>query len=182
VLQQASYLAQSTNVNYSWYANTTFDVTDQFDLLGGVRFNKQKISYDFDNYNVHPNAHFDGANQENSVTVRAVSSTSGTPDIMTFATYSTGYKGQAYDLVSTFTAKTAAQMPVAARNREELRSRREKQPVRSSRVPQSGLFHTDFNGFQTFRHQHAAGWHFLTFLNSVGKLRTRAWNWTARRK
>jgi outer membrane receptor protein involved in Fe transport len=68
VLQQASYLAQSTNENYSWYANTTYDVTAQFSLIAGLRFNKQKIDYDFDNYNVHPNAHFDGANQENALT------------------------------------------------------------------------------------------------------------------
>ena len=172
VLQQASYLAQSTNANYSWYANATYDLTSQLDLIAGLRFNKQKIDYDFDNFNVKPNAHFDGANQENSVTGKGGIQYKWTPDVMTFATYSTGYKGQAYDLVSTFNAKVAARMPVpheTARNYEL--------GVKSSLFDRRvylnlALFHTDFHGFQTSVTDTLPDGTFLTFLNSVGHLRT----------
>ena len=172
VLQQASYLAQSTNANYSWYANATYDLTSQLELIAGLRFNEQKIDYDFDNFNVKPNAHFDGANQENSVTGKGGIQYKWTPDVMTFATYSTGYKGQAYDLVSTFNAKVAAQMPVpheTARNYEV--------GVKSSLFDRRvylnlALFHTDFHGFQTSVTDTLPDGTFLTFLNSVGHLRT----------
>jgi len=172
VLQQAKYLAVSTNSNYSAYANATYDLTDQLDLIAGLRFNKQKIDYTFDNYNTSPNQHFQGANQENSVTGKGGLQYKWTPDIMTFATYSTGYKGQAYDLVSTFNAKTAAQMPVpheTAKNYEvgfksSLFDRRMYFDI--------ALFHTDFHGFQTSVTSTLPDGTFLTFLNSVGHLRT----------
>jgi iron complex outermembrane receptor protein len=172
VLQQAKYLAVSSNTNYSAYANATYDLTANFALLAGLRFNKQKIDYTFDNFNTNPNQHFSGADQENAVTGKGGVQYKWTPDIMTFATYSTGYKGQAYDLVSTFNARTAAQMPVpheTAKNYEV--------GLKSSLFDRRmyfnlALFHTDFHGFQTSVTSTLPDGTFLTFLNSVGHLRT----------
>ncbi|MDB6104788.1 MAG: TonB-dependent receptor, partial [Gammaproteobacteria bacterium] len=172
VLQQAKYLAVTSNANYSAYANATYDLTEKFDLIAGLRFNRQKIDYTFDNFNTNPNQHFSGANQENAVTGKGGIEYKWTPDIMTFATYSTGYKGQAYDLVSTFTAKTAAQMPVpheTAKNYEV--------GLKSSLFDRRmyfdlTLFHTDFYGFQTSVTSFLPDGTYLTFLNSVGHLRT----------
>ncbi|MDB6104169.1 MAG: TonB-dependent receptor, partial [Gammaproteobacteria bacterium] len=172
VLQQAKYLAVTSNANYSAYANATYDLTEKFDLIAGLRFNRQKIDYTFDNFNTNPNQHFSGANQENAVTGKGGIQYKWTPDIMTFATYSTGYKGQAYDLVSTFNARTAAQMPVpheTARNYEV--------GLKSSLFDRRmyfdlTLFHTDFYGFQTSVTSFLPDGTFLTFLNSVGHLRT----------
>jgi iron complex outermembrane receptor protein len=48
VLQLARYLAESTNENYSAFANATFDLTDKLSLTGGARVNRQKIDYHFD--------------------------------------------------------------------------------------------------------------------------------------
>jgi iron complex outermembrane receptor protein len=45
VLQLARYLAESTNENYSAFANATFDLTDKLSLTGGARINRQKIDY-----------------------------------------------------------------------------------------------------------------------------------------
>jgi iron complex outermembrane receptor protein len=102
-----------------------------------------------------------------------------TPDIMTFATYSTGYKGQAYDLVSTFDAKIAANMPVppeTAKNYEL--------GFKSSLLDRRVYFNATavqrrLQGFQTSVTSFLPDGTFLTFLNSVGHLRTRAWSWTA---
>jgi len=172
VLQQAKYLAVSSNANYSAYANATYDLTAKLALLAGLRFNKQKIDYTFDNFNTNPNQHFSGANQENAVTGKGGIQYKWTPDIMTFATYSTGYKGQAYDLVSTFTARTAARMPVpheTAKNYEVgLKSSLFDRRVYFDLT----LFHTDFHGFQTSVTSFLPDGTFLTFLNSVGHLRT----------
>jgi iron complex outermembrane receptor protein len=172
VLQQAKYLAQSTNENYSVFANATYDLTGKLAAIAGLRFNRQKIDYHFDNFNVTPNAHFFGANAENAVTGKGGIQYKWTPDIMTFATYSTGYKGQAYDLVSTFNAKVAAQMPVpheTAKNYEVgLKSSLFDRRVYFDLT----LFHTDFYGFQTSVTDTLPDGTFLTFLNSVGHLKT----------
>jgi iron complex outermembrane receptor protein len=172
VLQQAKYLAVSTNTNYSAYANATYDLTGKFALLAGLRFNKQKIDYTFDNFNTSPNQHFSGANQENSVTGKGGIQYKWTPDVMTFATYSTGYKGQAYDLVSTFNARTAAQMPVPHETAKNYEVGLKSSLFDHRMYFNLTLFHTDFHGFQTSVTSTLPDGTFLTFLNSVGHLRT----------
>jgi iron complex outermembrane receptor protein len=92
---------------------------------------------------------------------------------MTFATFSTGYKGQAYDLVSTFNAKEAAQMPVpheTAKNYEV----GVKTTLFDRRVYfDLTLFDANYNGFQTSVTTVLPDGTFLTHLDSVGRLRTR---------
>jgi iron complex outermembrane receptor protein len=172
VLQQAKYLAVTSNANYSAYANATYDLTEKFDLIAGLRFNRQKIDYTFDNFNTNPNQHFSGANQENAVTGKGGIQYKWTPDIMTFATYSTGYKGQAYDLVSTFTARTAAEMPVPHETAKNYEVGLKSSLFERRMYFDLTLFHTDFYGFQTSVTSFLPDGTFLTFLNSVGHLRT----------
>lgn len=180
VLQLARYLAESTNENYSAYANATLDLTDKLSLTGGARINRQKIDYQFHKTifaNTTPGApttlqEFSGANSDNAVTGKIGVQYKWTPDIMTYATYSTGYKGQAYDLVSTFDARIAAQMPVppeTAKNYEL----GFKSSLFDRRVYfNAALFRADYKGFQTSVTSFLPDGTFLTFLNSVGQLRT----------
>ncbi|MBO9708435.1 MAG: TonB-dependent receptor [Caulobacter sp.] len=180
VLQLARYLAESTNENYSAYANATLDLTDKLSLTGGARLNRQKISYTFDKTifaSTAPGAatthqYFGRSDQDDAVTGKIGVQYKWTPDIMTFATYSTGYKGQAYDLVSTFDARIAAQMPVppeTAKNYEI----GFKTSLLNRRVYFNGtLFRADYKGFQTSVTSFLPDGTFLTFLNSVGALRT----------
>jgi iron complex outermembrane receptor protein len=173
VLQLSRYLAQSTNTNYAAYTQATYDLTEKLSLIGGARFNRQKIDYVYDRYTVTPNLHLSGANQESAITKRVGVQYKWTPDVMTFATFSTGYKGQAYDLVSTFDARSASQMPVpheTAKNYEL----GIKSTLFDHRVYLNAtLFNADFHGFQTSVTSFLPDGTFLTFLNSVGHLRTR---------
>jgi iron complex outermembrane receptor protein len=181
VLQLARYLAESTNENYSAFANATFDLTDKLSLTGGARVNRQKIDYDFHKTifaNTTINSPttvqvFTGANQDDAVTGKVGVQYKWTPDIMTFATYSTGYKGQAYDLVSTFDARIQANMPVppeTAKNHEL----GFKSSLFDRRVYfNATVFSADYRGFQTSVTNTLPDGTFLTFLNSVGHLRTR---------
>jgi iron complex outermembrane receptor protein len=92
---------------------------------------------------------------------------------MTFATYSTGYKGQAYDLVSTFSAKEAALMPVpheTAKNYEVGL----KTSLFDRRVYfDLTLFDANYHGFQTSVTSTLPDGTFLTYLQSIGQLKTR---------
>ena len=171
VLNAVEYLGVSGNVNYAAYFNGTFDLTDKLSLLGGYRRNLQKLDYTFVNYST--NLLFGKHNQDLSNTGKAGLEYHWTPDIMTYATFSTGYKGQAYDLVSTFSAKEAAQMPVpheTAHNYEV--------GIKSSLFDRRmylnfDLFDANYHGFQTSVTSALPDGTFLTYLQSVGQLRTR---------
>jgi iron complex outermembrane receptor protein len=170
-LNSSEYLGVTHNTNYAAYGQATFDITDKLSAIGGVRRNLQKIDYTFTNF--FANLHFGQANQEWSTTGKTGLEYKWTPDIMTFATWSTGYKGQAYDLVSTFNAREAARMPVpheTARNYEVgLKSSLFDRRVYFDLT----LFDADYHGFQTSVTSTLPDGTFLTALNSVGHLRTR---------
>jgi len=171
VLNLSEYMGVTSNTNYSLYGQATFDLTEKLGLIGGARLNRQMIDYTFTNYLA--DLHFGQANSENATTGKTGLEYKWTPDIMTFATYSTGYKGQAYDLVSTFNAREAAQMPVpheTAKNYEVgLKSSLFDRRVYFDLT----LFDTDYYGFQTSVTSVLPDGTFLTYLNSVGHLRTR---------
>jgi iron complex outermembrane receptor protein len=174
ILIPARYIAESSNSNYAVFAQASLELDDKTKLIGGARLNKQDIDYRFRKYLVAPQPQvFGQADSDTASTVKAGIQRNWTPDVMTYFTYSTGYKGQAYDLVSTFDARIAAQMPV---------------PPETARNFESGLksaffgrrlylnvtaFRADFYGFQTSITESLPNGTFLTFLNSVGHLRTR---------
>jgi iron complex outermembrane receptor protein len=180
VLQLARYLAESTNENYSAYANATFDLTDKLSLTGGARINRQKIDYNFHKTifaSTTPGAattvqEFNGANQDDAVTGKVGVQYKWTPDIMTFATYSTGYKGQAYDLVSTFDARIAANMPVPPETAKNYELGFKSSLLDRRVYFNATVFRADYKGFQTSVTSSLPDGTFLTFLNSVGQLRT----------
>jgi iron complex outermembrane receptor protein len=180
VLQLARYLAESTNENYSAYANATFDLTDKLSVTGGARVNRQKIDYHF-HKTIFANTtltsptslqEFAGANNDDAFTGKIGLQYKWTPDIMTYATYSTGYKGQAYDLVSTFDARIAANMPVPPETAKNYELGFKSSLLDRRVYFNATLFRADYRGFQTSVTSFLPDGTFLTFLNSVGMLRT----------
>ncbi|KQV58494.1 MULTISPECIES: TonB-dependent receptor [unclassified Caulobacter] len=180
VLQLARYLAESTNENYSAFANATWDVTEKLSVTGGARINRQKISYHFDKTIfanttlTSPTSHqlFSKADQDDAFTGKVGVQYKITPDIMTFGTFSTGYKGQAYDLVSTFSAAIAAQMPVKPETAKNYEIGFKSSLLDRRVYFNATVFRADYKGFQTSVTSFLPDGTFLTFLNSVGQLRT----------
>jgi len=173
VLNYVGYLGSHDNINYAGFFNATFDLTDKLSLVGGYRHNLEKIDYVFDNYTSNPTRHFSKADQEWSNTGKAGLEYKWTPDIMTYATFSTGYKGQAYDLVSTFDAKEAAKMPVPHETAHSYEVGIKSSLFGRRMYLNFDLFDTNYHGFQTSQTSALADGTFLTFLQSVGALRTR---------
>jgi iron complex outermembrane receptor protein len=91
---------------------------------------------------------------------------------MTFGTFSTGYKGQAYDLVSTFSAAIAAQMPVKPETAKNYEIGFKSSLLDRRVYFNATVFRADYKGFQTSVTSFLPDGTFLTFLNSVGQLRT----------
>ncbi|WP_034159107.1 TonB-dependent receptor [Sphingomonas sp. ERG5] len=173
VLQFVRYLAQSNNRNYSAYTDLAFDITGKLTAVGGLRVNKQKIDYRFSNYTAAVPFTLRGADSDNAVTGKAGLQYHFTPDIMTYATYSTGYKGQAYDLVSTFSARFAAAGPVPPETAKNYEIGFKNSLFNRHLILNATLFSTEYKGFQTSVQSFLPDGTYLTFLNSIGKLRTR---------
>lgn len=171
VLSAARYYAASTNANYSFYAQANYDLTEKLSLIGGARLNRQEIDYQFDNLLL--NQHFTGADEEGAVTGKAGLQYQWTPDVMTFLTYSSGYKGQAYDLVSTFNARIAAQMPVPHETADNYEIGIKSTLFDRRLYLNATVFNADYYGFQTSVTSTLPDGTFLTFLNSIGHLQTR---------
>jgi len=92
---------------------------------------------------------------------------------MTYATMSTGYKGQAYDLVSTFNAKEAALMPVPHETAHSYEVGIKSSLFDRRMYLNFDVFNTNYHGFQTSITSALPDGTFLTYLQSVGQLRTR---------
>jgi iron complex outermembrane receptor protein len=113
------YEATARATNYALFAQGNFGVTERFDVLAGLRVNREDIEYtfyDLANRVTYGNPRCDTTtpsgitietcSQDTSVTGRAGLQFTVSPDFMTFATWSRGYKGLAYDLTSTLTTRT----------------------------------------------------------------------------
>jgi iron complex outermembrane receptor protein len=80
-------------------------------LTAGGRVQNEKVSYTFlDRQN--GNAFFSGDADDTATTYKFSPQYQITPDLMVFATYATGYKGQTYDLTTGFNANRAAAGPI----------------------------------------------------------------------
>lgn len=174
VLQFVRYLAESTNTNYSFFTDLAWDVTPKLTLLGGFRLNRQNIDYTFSNFTATP-APFSlsGANSDNAITGKVGAQYHLTRNNTLYATFSTGYKGQAYDLVSTFNARVAAGMPVPPETARNYEIGSKNSFFNNKLVLNGTLFWTDYRGFQTSVQSFLPDGTYLTFLNSIGHLRTR---------
>lgn len=113
------YLATARATNYALFGQGNYGLTDNLDFLAGLRVNREEIEYTF--YDLGNGVTYgspkcstttpsgipiETCNDDTSVTGRAGFQYRFTPDFMTFATFSRGYKGMAYDLTSTLTVRS----------------------------------------------------------------------------
>lgn len=173
VLQYIKYLATSHNENYSFYTDLSYDLTRQVTLIGGFRLNRQHVDYTFDNYTAAVPFHLGGGSLDDAITGKVGAQYHLTRDNMVYATFSTGYKGQAYDLVSTFNAAEAAAGPVRPETAKNYEIGFKSSLFDHRLLFNTALFWTDYRGFQTSVQSFLPDGTYLTFLNSIGKLRTR---------
>lgn len=178
VLQFIKYLATSHNENYSFYTDLAYDLTSKLTAIGGFRLNRQKIDYTFDNFTAGTPAgsaaiHLGDSNSDDAITGKVGLQYHFTRDNMVYATYSTGYKGEAYDLVSTFNAAEAAAGPVKPETATNYEIGFKNGLFNHKLLLNATFFWTEYKGFQTSVQSFLPDGTYLTFLNSIGKLRSR---------
>ncbi len=111
VFSLANWYATSKSKQIAGFAQIDWEILPKLTLTGGGRVQNEKVSYTFlDKQN--GNAFFSGGASDTAGTYRASARYQLTPDINVFTTYSTGYKGQTYDLTTGFNANRAAAGPI----------------------------------------------------------------------
>jgi iron complex outermembrane receptor protein len=106
----ANWFATSKSEQLAAFAQIDWEILPHLTLSGGGRVQNEKVAYTFkDNIAA---ASFSGHAEDTAGTYRISGRYEFTPDIMAFATYSTGYKGQTYDLTTGFNAGRANAGPI----------------------------------------------------------------------
>lgn len=101
----ADWLAETGTESVALYGQGTWSIAENTDLIFGLRFNREEISHGFDN--LLSGGSFSGSDTETAVPGRIGIQHYLNEDVMLFATYSIGYKGQGYDISSSFNQSTS---------------------------------------------------------------------------
>jgi len=111
VFSLASWFATAESKSLAGFAQIDWEVLDKLTLTAGGRVQKEKVEYTFLD-RLANNAFFSGDAEDTATTYKFSPQYQITPDVMLFATYATGYKGQTYDLTTGFNANRAAAGPI----------------------------------------------------------------------
>ena len=101
----ADWLAETGTESIALFGQGTWSLSDKTDLIFGLRLNREEVSHGFDN--LLSGASFSGSDDETAVPGKAGVQHYLNDDVMLFATYSIGYKGQGYDISSSFNQATS---------------------------------------------------------------------------
>ena len=107
----ADWFATSQSTQIAGFAQLDWEIVPNLTLTAGGRVQNEKVKYTFQDI-LNGNAFFSGGAKDTAGTYRLAARYQVTPDIMFFANYSTGYKGQTYDLTTGFNAARAAAGPI----------------------------------------------------------------------
>ena len=109
----ANWEAEATTESMALFSQNTLTLTDKTFFDFGFRVNHEKIGVDFTNYFANgfvlgdPGETYKGDDSENAVTGKVALRHNFENGTMAYASVSTGYKGQAYDIATGFSQNDA---------------------------------------------------------------------------
>jgi iron complex outermembrane recepter protein len=118
VFSLANWHAKSESKQLAGFAQIDWEIIAKLTLTAGGRVQNEKVSYSFQDIQ-NGNVHFSGDADDTATTYKISPQYQITPDLMVFATYATGYKGQTYDLTTGFNANRAAAGPIKPEKSED---------------------------------------------------------------
>ncbi len=107
----ANWFATSKSSQIAAFVQGDWQFMPNATLTGGARIQNERIGYTFKDIQ-NGNAQFAGNATDTAATYRASLRYEFTPTVNAFVTYSTGYKGQTYDLTTGFNANRANAGPI----------------------------------------------------------------------
>jgi len=111
VFSLANWHANSESSQIAAFAQIDWEIISKLTLTLGGRAQKEEVSYRFLDIQ-NGNALFSGDADDTATTYKISPQYQITPDVMVYASYATGYKGQTYDLTTGFNANRAAAGPI----------------------------------------------------------------------
>jgi iron complex outermembrane receptor protein len=173
-----AYLAETYNTSYAVFGQSSFDIRPDTSLITGLRLNREDTGYGFTRYTPPPAAlvpteFITGEDSHNDITGRIALEHRLDKNGMVYASYSTGHKGVAYDLTSTFSAAIAKLQPVPAETAKNFELGYKASLLDNRAMLSIALFKTNFFGFQQSAGFLDPDGIFRTTLHSIGELQTR---------
>ncbi len=165
----ANWDATASNRNYAAFGQATWEFIDDTSLLAGLRVNREEIKYKY--ANLLNRATFAGNDSNDAVTGKIGLEHRFTRDIMAFGFYARGYKGQSYDLTSSFNAAIAARQPIKPENSDDFEAGIRTQFLNRRLTLNLTAFNTTYDNFQAQESEPTLNGAFI--LSNVGSVRTR---------
>ena len=169
---QARWFATNGTKQYASFGQLEFDLLKGTTLIGGVRAGRGEIDYTFRDI-ANGGAFFSGADSKTFETYKAGIQQQVAPDVMTFLTYATGFKGQAYDIGTGFNLLRQRTGPVQPETSKDLQFGVKSQFFNRRLTLNVTLFDTKFDNFQAQGIETLPDGTINFRLANVGKLRTR---------
>jgi iron complex outermembrane receptor protein len=173
----ANWEAEATTESMALFSQNTLTLTDKTFFDFGFRLNREKIGVDFTDYFANgfvlgdPGETYKGDDSENAVTGKVALRHYLESGPMGYASVSTGYKGQAYDITSSFTQETADE-PVGSETSISYEVGMKGFSGNGRLSYDVAAFLTDFKDFQA-QGGRLVGQEPVFQLNNVGELRTK---------
>lgn len=177
----ASWQSTSTSRTMAAFLQSTFDVNDHTFIDGGLRVNHERLGVAFQNLitpasppanNATCLAKCEGNIRDNQVTGKIALRHDFDDHVMGYVSYSTGYKGQGYDVSSGFTPARIANPVRPETSRAYELGFKSQFFSNKVRLNVAG-FWTDYDGFQAQSGVQLPDQTIQLVLNNVGKVRTR---------
>lgn len=185
------YNTTTYNTNKALFGQGSYDFTAQTSVSLGLRYNQESTGYMFNSIQPLPGSTnkpgqiFQRDDDETKVTGKLSLEHRFDPNTMAYVAYSTGHKGKAYDLTSSFDATVAKNMPVPGENAKSYEGGLKMTLLNGAMALDLAAFRTDFTGFQQSASFLDTDGIFRTQLHSIGALRTQGveadLNWRASR-
>ena len=101
----ANWVADTGSETIALYGQATWKLSEKTELTAGLRVNHEEISHDFDN--AISGLQFSGDDTDTAVPGKISLQHFASDDVMWFASFALGYKGQGYDISSSFNQFTS---------------------------------------------------------------------------
>jgi iron complex outermembrane receptor protein len=170
----ADWYATAKSQQVAGFAQFDWEVVPSLTLTAGGRVQYEKVEYSFqDNRAAVGSQFFSGNTDDTAGTWRVSGRYEITPDIGVFATYSTGYKGQTYDLTTGFNAARAAAGPIRPERSRDIELGIRTQFFDRHLTLNATYFDTSYTNLQAQTIETLSDGSTVFRLTNVGKLATR---------
>lgn len=166
---RSNWDANAGNTSYAAFAQGNWEFVEGTSLITGLRLTHEKIDYKY--ANLLNGLRLSGDADDTAVTGKIGLEHHVTDDVMLFGFYARGYKGQTFDLTSSFNAAIAARGAVKPETSDDYELGVRSTLLDRRLILNATLFHTSYDNFQAQESEPTLAGAFI--LSNVGSVRTR---------